>query len=643
MNRQYSLGLKVAAIILSILTLAITVGSVIGTTIIADSGLYTKSLAAVQQDKVYYILQNRCLNAAYQYAQGGTEEVRQFFEYQNTYIRITDDESSTLIDTYEEVFGDQQPEPWLTYTSDYAIVYHTSWTDGRYAIYEREYATSDTETVLVDAVTVTGYIPSQMQHTDEISITLYWLRVGYNWRFLLPILGFLTLLSSIILYIFLLCSAGHHPGVKEAVPNVFDKIPLDIHAAALAFLTVCAVEIFPFYDTEWAIICLSLYAVLGYLLLLQFTMSFATRVKVGIVFRGTLIWKICTILWRILRALGRAILSVLTNLPLLLGTILLLAAGIVWNFLSMVFLTNGEDFGIIFWLIGWGCIVIGAVYLTLSLLKLKQGAEKIAAGELNYEIDTKHLVGPFKKHARTLNHISDGMSHAVEERLKSERFRTELITNVSHDLKTPLTSIVNYIDLMKKENIEDPTVREYIEVLDRQSARLKKLTEDLVEASKASTGNLEINPAPCDLGELLSQCTGEFTEKLLANELSLIVHRPEYPVMIHADGRHLWRILDNLMNNICKYAQPGTRVYLNLEDVSGKAILIFRNTSRYALNVTGDELMERFVRGDSSRHTEGSGLGLSIARSLTELQNGTMGIYVDGDLFKVVLTFPLSD
>ncbi len=370
MNKQFSLGIKVAAIILSVLTLAVTVGSVFGTVIIADSGLFTNSLAAVQKDEVYNILQNRCLNAAYRYAQGGTDEVRQFFEYQNTYLRITDTDGNVLIDTYEEIFGEQQPEPWLTYTEDYAIVYNPSWSHEEYIIYEREYTPSDPNTVLVDTVSVTGYIPAQMHHMDEISLILYWLRVGYNWRYLLPILGFLALLTSIILYIFLLCSAGHHPGMKEAVPNVFDKIPLDLHAAALVLLAVFAAEVYPYYDTEWAIICAVLYPVLGYLLLLQFTMSFATRVKIGTVLKGTLIWKIGVLLWRILRAIGRAILTLIANLPILAGTVLLLAVGIVWSFLSMVCLANGEDFGIILWIVGWAVIVAGAIYLTLCMQKL---------------------------------------------------------------------------------------------------------------------------------------------------------------------------------------------------------------------------------------------------------------------------------
>jgi len=233
------------------------------------------------------------------------------------------------------------------------------------------------------------------------------------------------------------------------------------------------------------------------------------------------------------------------------------------------------------------------------------------------------------------------MSSAVEERMKSERMKTELITNVSHDIKTPLTSIINYSDLIAKETDDPAKVREYTEVLTRQSVRLKKLIEDLIEASKASTGNLEVLLAPCESNVLLSQAAGEYEAKMKEHNLELVVSQPDHPVMIMADGRRLWRVFDNLLNNICKYAQEGTRVYLSLTETSSGAEISFKNTSRQQLNITADELKERFVRGDSSRNTEGNGLGLSIAQSLTELQKGTMELCVDGDLFKVTLKFPM--
>lgn len=226
--------------------------------------------------------------------------------------------------------------------------------------------------------------------------------------------------------------------------------------------------------------------------------------------------------------------------------------------------------------------------------------------------------------------------------MKSEYFKTELITNVSHDIKTPLTSIINYVDLLEKEEVENPRIKEYLEVLSRQSSRLKKLIEDLMEASKASTGNLNVVFERCDAHVMLTQTIGEFEEKLKEGQIELIVKGSKNPMFIQADPRHLWRIFDNMMNNICKYAQPLTRAYVNIETEGGTGKIIFRNISKCALNIESEELMERFVRGDSSRNTEGSGLGLSIAKSLTELMHGKLELFVDGDLFKVIVSFPIS-
>ena len=266
----------------------------------------------------------------------------------------------------------------------------------------------------------------------------------------------------------------------------------------------------------------------------------------------------------------------------------------------------------------------------------------MAEGDLEHHIDTQRMFWEFRWHGENLNSISTGMSRAVDERMKSERFKTELITNVSHDIKTPLTSIINYVDLLEKEDLKNEKAEEYLEVLERQSARLKKLIEDLMEASKASTGNLAVHLEQLEADVSVVQIVGEFEEKLEASELKLLIGKPEEPIYILADSRHFWRVVDNLMNNICKYAQPGTRVYVNLERNGDAAVLTFRNTSKYPLNISSEELMERFVRGDSSRNTEGSGLGLSIAKSLMELMGGTFELYVDGDLFKVVLRFPLA-
>ena len=280
------------------------------------------------------------------------------------------------------------------------------------------------------------------------------------------------------------------------------------------------------------------------------------------------------------------------------------------------------------------------LYTALMLRKLQKGGKALAAGDLGYQVDTKRMFWDFKHHGENLNSIGEGMTAAVEQRPKSERMKTELITNVSHDIKTPLTSIINYSDLIEKEPCDNPTITEYAGVLHRQSERLKRLIDDLVEASKASTGNLEILLAPCEVGVMLTQTAGEYEQKLQEKDLVLITNQPEHPVKIMADGRRLWRVFDNLMNNICKYAQRSTRAYLTLEEQNGQAVISFKNISRDPLNLSPDELIERFVQGDTARKSEGNGLGLSIAKSLTELQNGRMELTTDGDLFKVVLSFP---
>ena len=280
------------------------------------------------------------------------------------------------------------------------------------------------------------------------------------------------------------------------------------------------------------------------------------------------------------------------------------------------------------------------VYVILAMKELRAGGDQLAAGNLDYQVPTNRLYGEFRRHGENLNNLRGGIQHAVEEQMKSERMKTELITNVSHDIKTPLTSIVSYVDLLKKEPMPTDQAKEYLDVLDRQAARLKKLIEDLVEASKASTGSLTVNFQPTDVNVLLSQSAGEYQEKLAARDLTLILTPAEEAPMISADGQLLWRVFENLLSNALKYAMPGTRVYLSCETTDQAVVIAFRNISASPLNISAEELMDRFVRGDASRNTEGSGLGLAIARDLTQLQRGTFALTIDGDLFKATLTFP---
>jgi len=274
--------------------------------------------------------------------------------------------------------------------------------------------------------------------------------------------------------------------------------------------------------------------------------------------------------------------------------------------------------------------------------KIKDGLRKIADGNLEYKIPLENLGNENRDMAEAVNRVGEGLHNAVEESLKNERLKTDLITNVSHDIKTPLTSIINYVDLLKRENIGNEKIKGYISVLDSKSQRLKQLTEDLVEVSKVSSGNINLKMERLNFVELIHQTIGEFNEKFQIKNLELITNLPKESVFIIADGRRLWRVIENLYNNIAKYALENTRVYADLTAAEGVAQFSLKNISAQALNFSGDELTERFIRGDVSRSTEGSGLGLSIAKNLTESQGGEFHIYLDGDLFKVTVRFAVA-
>ena len=255
-------------------------------------------------------------------------------------------------------------------------------------------------------------------------------------------------------------------------------------------------------------------------------------------------------------------------------------------------------------------------------------------------MDTAELRGDNLELAQLINSMGQGLKESVSRQMKNERMQADLITNVSHDLKTPLTSIINYVDLLKRENIKEPKIKNYIDVLERKSQRLKQLAEDLVEASRASSGNVKLEIVTLNLNELVQQVNGEFSERFEARSLELICHLPLESALLKADGRYIWRVLENLYGNAAKYAMPSTRVYVDVVKKAGMVMLSIKNVSEQTLNISADELMERFVRGDSSRTTEGSGLGLSIAKNLVILMGGSFELYVDGDLFKAILTFP---
>lgn len=287
---------------------------------------------------------------------------------------------------------------------------------------------------------------------------------------------------------------------------------------------------------------------------------------------------------------------------------------------------------------------VGVFYVVLNGLllkeKLKKGIEEIALGNMEYQIPLQGLRGENLKLAEMINGIANGFHMAVEEAMKNERLKTDLITNVSHDIKTPLTSIINYVEILKQSDIADPKIQGYLDILEAKAQRLKTLTEDVVEASKVSSGNISLEYMDVDLVEMIQQTEGEMAEKFEARNLKMIVNLPAEPAVVHVDGRRMWRVLENIFGNAAKYAMPGTRVYADLKLEEDTVDLSLKNVSEHQLNISADELTERFIRGDLSRSSEGSGLGLSIAQSLTTMQGGTFNLYLDGDLFRVNIRFP---
>ena len=486
-----------------------------------------------------------------------------------------------------------------------------------------------------DNVVIEGYIlrePADGDNSDTF-VSLYWAELIYNCRYQLIVIAAVSFILCPVLFIFLLCAAGHRAGSEGIVPSFVDKIPFDLFTLLMIVAISCLWAILAemSYDSILLIMLACLVILVAALLILLYIMSFAVRVKLGGVIKGCIIYKVLAWVWRLIRSGCHAIAELVRGMPLVPKTCVAVAVILLLELISM---SSG-----VVWLITNALLAAALIYTAICMKKLLTAGQKLAAGDESCVVDTAKLYGPFREHGENLNTIRNGVSLAVEARMRSEHFRTELITNVSHDIKTPLTSIINYVDLLGKEKPENEKMREYIDVLQRQSARLKKLIDDLLEASKASTGNMTVNAEPCDVGVLLDQTLGEYGEKLNAAGLEPVLTKPEKPVIIMADGRHMWRIFDNLLNNICKYSQRGTRVYLEVCERDGKAVVTFRNISSRQLNISSDELMERFVRGDSSRNTEGSGLGLNIAQSLAQLQKGTMELTVDGDLFKVTLTF----
>lgn len=544
----------------------------------------------------------------------------------------------------------------------------------QYAKWMIEDALSETERLQEEAaeealaernkrIVVTLTANPSLPKEDEYALIYHQAEQFYDNRNVIPVVCCTGTILALLCFIFLLCSAGHKNGREGITPSAIHEIHLDVYTVVVVVGAFTGLYLaFGWIGMNSSMINLIVLVVLFAAEVIWCTLYFmelAIRLKMGKWWQNTILYRVFRFFGRFCKGFFRGIVKLIRGIPVVWRTVLLCLAVCVAEFFGLMLFYHDTGVLLFFWAIEKVILCGTITFVALMCKELQEGSEALSDGDLNHKLDTSHMVLSFKEHGENLNRIGEGISAAVEQRMKSEHLKTELITNVSHDIKTPLTSIINYADLIGKEVEENdavtgssPTdpdsekkqrISEYAEVLLRQSKKLKKLLDDLLEASKATTGNLEVHPEVCDVSVLLSQAAGEYEQRFSDKKLETIVKQPEETVNVMADGRHLWRVFDNLLNNIYKYAQAGSRVYLNVEHDGQDVRIIFRNMSAFPLEMSPEELEERFTRGDKSRHMEGNGLGLSIAKSLTELQNGDMQIVTDGDLFKVVITLPETE
>ncbi len=547
-------------------------------------------------------------------------------------------------DTYAEaqslcMLGDDR------YDSEYTNLRYTISFEGEYIDSNLPVESEDNQSRVYEETRDDGYVLHVYLNADYPADDYYFnAAVIYNriqnWKWFYFGSIFVSLVFIVMSLIRLTRLAGQVKGKDGIRLSWVDKPPLELTllfwvAIAVAVYIIMLITAKSFYDDSnyfWLII-FGLTVLIGDNLALIGYLSLVRRIKSRTLGRNSICYKT-----------GEAIVRIIRNLLSMakVSQKILIACGsyiIIMLLLSMIGGRVSMVFAVIISIIGLLIVYRDAV----ARQEILDGMEKITSGELDYQIDLDRVNHLQMEVAKSANQVGSAMQKAVNQSLKDERLKADLITNVSHDIKTPLTSIINYVDLLKREEIQNENASAYLEILDQKSQRLKQLTEDLVEASKLSSGNVVLNMEKIDFNEILQQSLGEFEEKFESKELVVVLKRPDTRVMVMGEGRRIWRILENLFQNVYKYAMPGTRVYVELQKDISEMIFTLKNISRYPLNINADELTERFIRGDISRTTEGSGLGLSIARDLTTLQQGGFDIHLDGDLFKVTLKFELIE
>ena len=455
---------------------------------------------------------------------------------------------------------------------------------------------------------------------------------AFEFKSIIPLIAAICAVIALAPAVYLCFAAGWLAEGDAPSPSFFERIPLGIFlmlsAGAVYGLVLLIRQLLPLSGA--GVLRLLLCVLLAYLVVLAVicaVYSLIARMKCRGWWKDTLIYRV-TILPSQLSDIGTVI-----------------ACCGIWllvNILLLVCALSRPVLGILLSTIFNVIAALIILVVTAQWQKLRKSAQTIAEGDFSHSVDTGGMFKPLKEHGESINRMGEGVRVAVDEQMKSERMKTDLITNVSHDLKTPLTSIVSYVGLLKNEAIDNPTAREYIDTLDRQATRLGRLIEDLVEASRATSGCISAELMPLNIGELTEQAVSEYELRLEQSLITPVVSLGSDNLTAIADGRLLWRVIDNLLSNVCKYGLPSTRLYIDVSRRNESIVVSFRNISAIQLNIPPDELMERFVRGDNSRTTSGSGLGLTIARSLTELQNGTFTLEIEGDLFRTHISLPAA-
>jgi signal transduction histidine kinase len=660
-NHPYSYGTKLTELILHLFfTVVLTISvfllasmlsknifelSDIGTEEFLDSGYYTKCIENKCNDLSDY------LRLLIKGEDRTSEENKRYLQYTNEFKN--DDSNFCYWYRIGEAWYTNQPDTEDGQEFDVEAVLMEAKTMGNYLIYDlvdKEFGTdingmadyffgggNQMNWPAEDMTLIIG-IDTELSAVDDIYEASQEYQQLHPWIKVCIFSGLVSLMGWIISLVYLTLATGRRTGESQIHLNPIDKIKTEILVAAFIFVMVeFVILIAKVNSDEWAvygiIVASGTVSLVIDGLFLVFYLSMVRRMK------AEMLWETSLACW-----LERGVRKVFAKRKTTVRVILLFAGHMAVCFILAVgafYYQNVIALLLLLLFSAWECYVI--LRKTVEQYQIRQGVEKIRDGALSEKIDLEELHGEERSLAEAINNIGEGLLHAVDDSTKNERMKADLITNVSHDIKTPLTSIINYVNLIKLEKIDNERVQGYIKILDEKSQRLKQLTSDLVEASKISSGNVKLDMQVIDLVELVYQTSGEFNEKFEQKELTIVTKLPKTAVLIRADGRQLYRVIENLYNNVAKYALEKTRVYVDIAYAEEKVIFSIKNVSERSLareNSNAGDLTERFIRGDSSRTTEGSGLGLSIAKSLTVLMGGTFDITVDGDLFKAAITFP---